>query len=86
MKTVNTSGVGEQTMEVEVRDDEEDGLDHKGLEYKAEVSALHVKAMSRIEKSIYLKSQPCSQQLGEEPQWPCDTYKPTEFGSEELGS
>ena len=65
MKTVNTSGVEEQTMEVEVRDDEEDGLDQKGLEYKAEVSALHVKAVNRTEMSIYLKSQPCSQQLGE---------------------
>ena len=61
LKTVNTSGVGEQTMEVEVREDEEDGLDQKGLEYKAEVFALHVKAVSRTEMSIYLKSQ----QLGE---------------------
>ena len=65
MKTVNTSGVEEQTMEVEVRDDEEDGLDHKGLEYKAKMFALHVKVVSRIEMSIYLKSQPCSQQLRE---------------------
>lgn len=65
LKTVSTSGVGEQTMEVEVRDDEEDGLDHKCLEYKAQVFALHVKVVSRIEMSIYLKSQPCSQQLGE---------------------
>lgn len=49
LKIVNTSVVGEQTMEVEVRVDEEDGLDHKGLEYKAEMFALHVKAVSRIE-------------------------------------
>ena len=56
LKIVNTSVVGEQTMEVEVRDDVEDGLDHKGLEYKAEMFALHVKAVSRIEMSIYLKS------------------------------
>ena len=48
-------------MEVEVREDEEDGLDQKGLEYKAEVFALHVKAVSRTEMSVYLKSQ----QLGE---------------------